>query len=372
MDAVLLAGGKGTRLRPLTVGRPKPLVPVANRPIMEYSLRLLEKAGFDRVFIPVDYLGDQIVSYATSLDTALSIDFTFGNLPLGTAGAVVKLRDRLQKTFLVISGDLLVDADLADMMQFHNELGAAATIALTRVEDPVHYGIALLEGNRISQFAEKPDRSQIFSDVINAGIYVLEPEVLERIPPGLAYDFSMDLFPRLMKDSYVAGYLLGGYWNDVGRPSRYLQANGDALAGRFPLGNFVEDLRWMKGMNPVMGKRSRIGRVSISCPVLLGDNCLVGGGSVLRGFVVLGDNVSVGEDCLLDGVVVHDNSRIEASAKIVRSIIGRNCRIGRGVELDEGTVIGDNTTIGSECHIGANMKIWSGSSLGSGTVIVPD
>jgi mannose-1-phosphate guanylyltransferase len=372
MDAVLLAAGKGTRLRPLTVSRPKPLVPVANEPIMRFQLILLERAGFDRVLVPVEYLGEQIVQYLKSLDTHLSFEFTFDNLALGTAGAVGRLADRLDDTFAVISGDLLVDIDLEKMVDFHLSNEAAATIALTRVEDPVHYGIALLEGNKIHRFLEKPDPSKVFSDTINAGIYVLEPSVLDAIPGECSFDFSKDLFPAIMEEVFIGGYRFDGYWNDIGRPSRYLQANGDALMGSFPIHRYVEEYRWMEGTNAVIGQRSRVGDVDISCPVLMGDGCTVERGSVMQSFVVLGDRVSVGQDSTLDGVVVHEGTRIGPSANLRKCIIGRDCTIEDGVELAEGTVIGDGTKIGPSCRIGSNMKIWAGSTLGAGTVIVPD
>ncbi len=372
MDAVLLAGGKGTRLRPLTVGRPKPLVPIANRPIMGYQLRLIEEAGFERVFVPVDYLGEQIVRFTEGLDTDLEFQFTFDNLSRGTAGAVGNLRESLEDTFLVISGDLLVDIDLGEIVDFHRDREASATIVLTSVEDPTHYGIARLEEERIIEFVEKPDPSRIFSDLINAGIYVFEPRVLREIPADVEYDFSMDLFPRILDDTYVAGYRLDGYWNDIGRPSRYLQANGDALSNQFPIGEFYSEYRWLSGMKPLMGSRSRVGDVDISCSVLMGDECVVEGGSALRSFVVLGDGVRIGENSVLDGVVVHEGAKIGRNAHLTKSIIGRDSEIGEDVELAEGTVIGDETRMGDGCRIGSNMKIWSGSTLGPGTVIVPD
>jgi mannose-1-phosphate guanylyltransferase len=372
MDAVLLAAGKGTRLRPLTVSRPKPMVPVANRPIIQYQLEILDRAGVDRVIVPVEYLGDQIIGYLQGLDSDISFEFTRDNLRLGTAGAVGRLADRLDETFVVISGDLLVDIDVADMMKAHLGTGAAVTIALTRVEDPTHYGIALLDENRITQFLEKPDPSKIFSDIINAGIYVLDPGVLEDVPPDQSFDFSRDLFPRVMEDGFVGGYLLDGYWNDIGRPSRYLQANGDALMGEFPIHKFIEEYRWMEGSTPLMGRRSKIGKVDISCPVLLGENCSVGEGSTLRSFVILGDDVEVGNDSILDGVVIHEGAKIGPSNNLRKCIIGRRCEIDGDVELAEGTVIGDETRLGRGCRIGSNMKIWTGSTLGPNTMIVPD
>ncbi len=372
MDAVLLAGGKGTRLRPLTVARPKPLVPIANRPIMGYQLDLLERGGFDRIFIPVDYLGERIVEYIEGLSTGMDFEFTHGNLSRGTAGAVGNLRDHLSDTFLVISGDLLVNVDLAELVKFHNGNGSSATIVLTSVEDPTHYGIARLEDDRIIEFVEKPDPSNVFSNLINAGIYVFEPEILEHIPGDVEYDFSMDLFPRVLDDYVVSGYRLSGYWNDVGRPSRYLQANGDALSGRFPLGEFNERYRTLTEMEPVKGENSRIADGNISCPVLMGDGCVVEEGCVFRSFVVLGDQVRVGRGSVLDGVVVHDDVSIGENGKMVKSIIGRGTEISSDVELAEGTVIGDQTRMGAGCRIGANMKIWSGSTLGPNTIIVPD
>jgi mannose-1-phosphate guanylyltransferase len=348
------------------------MVPVANMPIIQYQLHLLDKAGIDRVIVPVEYLGDQIVEYLDGLDSGLSFEFTFDNLRLGTAGAVGRLSDRIDDTFVIISGDLLVDLDISEMIKSHMDTDAAVTIALTRVEDPTHYGIALLDGPRIIQFLEKPDPSKIFSDIINAGIYVMDPSVLKEIPPDQPFDFSMDLFPRVMENRFVGGYLLDGYWNDIGRPSRYLQANGDALLGVFPIHKFIEDYRWMESTTPLMGRRSKIGKVDISCPVLLGDNCLVEEGASLRSFVVLGDNVGVGSDSVLDGVVIHEGSKIGSSTNLRKCIIGRRCEIAAEVELAEGTVIGDDTKLGRGCRIGSNMKIWTGSTLGPNTMIVPD
>jgi NDP-sugar pyrophosphorylase family protein len=348
------------------------MVPVANLPVIHYQILLLERAGFDRVFVPLGYLGDQIESYLNSLDVSIAFEFTYENIPLGTAGAVGRLSKELTGPFLVISGDILGNVDLKEMVEFHTRTGASVSIALTRVEDPTHYGVALLEGDKILQFAEKPDPSQVFSDIANAGIYVLDPRAAERIPPGVSYDFSVDLFPAVMEDDLVCGYLLEGYWNDIGRPSRYLQANGDALTGRFPIHSLVKNFELIRGGSPVVGKRSKIGKVDISCPVVLGENSAIEEGSVLRSFVVLGDHVSIGEGTTLDGVVVHEGAKIGSDSALRKCVVGSRCQIDSDVELAEGTVIGDDTRIGQGCRIGSNMKIMTRSTLGPNTVIIPD
>src|SRR5918992_5496159 len=233
--AVIMAGGEGSRLRPLTSNMPKPMLPITNRPLMEHIIGLLAKHGFTDVTATVQFLASIIRNYfGDGTDLGVSLSYSLEEEPLGTAGSVLNAREFLPGTFLVISGDGLTDIDLEAVVDFHRDRGAAATLVLKRMADPLEFGIVMTDaGGHIERFLEKPSWGQVFSDTINTGVYVLEPEVLDFIPPGQPYDFSSELFPAMLdKGLPVFGFVTDSYWTDVGNTEAYLQANHDVLAGR--------------------------------------------------------------------------------------------------------------------------------------------
>ncbi|HZC31340.1 MAG TPA: NDP-sugar synthase, partial [Gaiellaceae bacterium] len=232
MKAVVMAGGEGTRLRPLTSNQPKPMVPIVGKPCMEHILELLKQHGFEDVIVTVAFLPQAIRSYFGSGEgLGLDISYSVEESPLGTAGSVRLAAGRLDDTFLVISGDALCDVDLTKLVEFHRARGSSATIGLKSVENPLDFGIVVTdEEGRVERFLEKPSWGQVFSDTINTGIYVLEPEVLRHVPDGRPFDFSKELFPLLLEMGRpMYGCVLDGYWQDIGNLEQFRQANFDAL-----------------------------------------------------------------------------------------------------------------------------------------------
>src|SRR5713226_4560507 len=231
-----MAGGEGTRLRPMTANQPKPLLPVVNRPIMEHVLRLLRLHGFSETVVTVQFLASLVRNYfGDGEDVGMSLQYATEEMPLGTAGSVKNAEDALRDgPFLVISGDALTDFDLSDLVRFHKDNGALVTVALARVPDPLEFGIVIAaEDGRIQRFLEKPTWGQVFSDTVNTGIYVMEPEVLEHVAQGESVDWSSDVFPELLSEGApLYGYVADCYWEDVGTHESYLKAQADMLSGR--------------------------------------------------------------------------------------------------------------------------------------------
>src|SRR5690348_10249608 len=224
MKAVVMAGGEGSRLRPLTVGRPKPMVPIVSRPVMEHILLLLKKHGITEVVVTLQYMAGAIQTFfGDGSQLGMRIEYTVEDVPLGTAGSVKQAQHLLTETFLVISGDALTDYDITSIVEYHQKRGAAATLTLARVPNPLEYGVVITnEDGTIRQFLEKPGWSEVFSDTVNTGIYVLDPKVLNYVPSSQSFDFSHDLFPILMRNGDpLYGYIADGYWCDVGNLEEY-------------------------------------------------------------------------------------------------------------------------------------------------------
>ena len=242
MQAVVMAGGEGSRLRPLTINRPKPMVSIVNKPCLGHIFDLLQRHGINDAFVTLQYLASQIQdSFGDGGSVGMRLKYSVEESPLGTGGSVRQIGDALSDTFIVISGDALTDIDLPKVIAFHRERKAAVTLTLYHVANPLEYGVVITgEDGRISKFLEKPSWGEVFSDTINTGIYVIEPRVLERYKPGEAFDFSKDLFPALLAEGEpLYGYIASGYWTDVGSISEYARANADLLQGRLtasPLG----------------------------------------------------------------------------------------------------------------------------------------
>ena len=235
MKAVIMAGGEGTRLRPLTCNLPKPMVPIVHKPMMEHILNLLKAHSIHEIASTLWYLPQDVMDYfGDGSQFGVSMEYFVEEEPLGTAGSVKNAEDFLNETFVVVSGDSLTDIDLSKAVAFHRERNAVATLVLTRVANPLNYGIVITgEDGRIRQFLEKPSWSEVFSDTVNTGIYVLEPEVLQEFAKGQNVDFSRDLFPKLLaKEAPIYGYIADGYWSDVGNLEVYRQAQQDCLDGK--------------------------------------------------------------------------------------------------------------------------------------------
>jgi mannose-1-phosphate guanylyltransferase/phosphomannomutase len=358
VKAVVMAGGEGTRLRPLTSNQPKPMVPIVGKPCMEHILELLREHGFEDVVVTVAFLPQVIRSYfgdGTSL--GLNIQYSVEESPLGTAGSVRLASDALDDTFLVISGDALCDIDLRRIVDFHKEKGAAVTIGLKSVENPLEFGIVVTDDDgKVERFLEKPSWGQVFSDTINTGIYVLEPEVLKHIPNDRPYDFSKELFPLLLEMGRpIYGYVCEGYWQDIGNLDQYRQANFDALDERVRLN--VPGLK-IRG-DVWIGEGVEIDDVEgVEGPAFIGNYARISPEASVGPYTVLGSATTLRERGRIARSVIDASCYIGRSAVVEGAIIGRNCDIRAHARIHEGVSIGDQVTIGDQSVIYPGVRIY--------------
>jgi mannose-1-phosphate guanylyltransferase/phosphomannomutase len=369
VKAVIMAGGEGTRLRPLTSNQPKPMMPLANRPMMEHIVRLLKEHGFDDIVVTLAFLPQAIRTYfGDGSEFGVRMVYATEESPLGTAGSVRNAMAELGDRFLVISGDVLTDIDLSEVVRFHEQRGALATIALKAMENPLEFGIVITrEDGSIDRFLEKPTWGQVFSDTINTGIYVLEPEVFDYIPPDTATDFSSEVFPRLLEDGKpLFGFVADGYWEDVGTLEAYVQAHQDVLDGKVALD--VPGFRVAEGV--WLGEGSEIDPdAEIEGPAILGDYCRVEAGARLREYTVLGSNVMVRAEAFLHRAVVHDNAYVSEGVRLRGCVIGRSCDLRRGARCEEGVVLGDDCFVGEHAVVNPGVKVYPFKTVEPGAII---
>ena len=341
-QAVILAGGKGTRLRPLTNTRPKPLLPVLGRPCVEYVIRALAEAGVEEIFLTCGYRSqDMVDALGDGRQFGVNIIMCFEESPAGTAGAVKLLEDRLEDTFIVASGDVLADVDMRSLVERHRHDGAVATMALTTVDRPEEFGIVGLdEDGRIIRFKEKPRTEEVFSNLINAGIYVLEREVLPEIPMGEMYDFSKQLFPRLLAAGRpLFGALLNGLWKDIGRPRDLLDANiqmaerkGQHIEaeGARCRGNIVADYFSASDScidGPVyIGKGAILGRSALLSSCAVGKEVEVDASSIIEDSFIM-DRCSIGKGCVVRGSLLGKDCSIDDNVTLLNCILGDGVRV---------------------------------------------
>lgn len=370
MRAVLMAGGSGTRLRPLTCDLPKPMVPILNRPIAEHIVRLLKKHRITHIIATLFYLPDVMRDYFQD-GSALGVTMTYAveeEQALGTAGCVKGVSELLDETFLVISGDSITDFNLQAAIRFHKANGAKATIVLTRVHNPIEFGVVITdERGRIVRFLEKPTTSEIFSDTINTGIYILEPEILDYIPSKCEQDFSKDLFPLLLeKGEPLYGYVAEGYWCDVGHLDAYRQAQYDALSGKVALEYAASETTTgvYVGNNSAVHSTARL-----KGPVLIGDNCRIGARAIIAPYTVIGDNVTIGNDANLERAIVWSGGVVGDEAHLRACVVGRGSRIFRHAHLLEGSIIGSLTTVGEEAKVSPGVKVWPSKLIEAGAIL---
>jgi mannose-1-phosphate guanylyltransferase/phosphomannomutase len=369
MKAVIMAGGEGSRLRPLTSNLPKPMLPLVNRPMMEHVVNLLARHGFDEVVVTVAYLASSIRNYfGDGSEFGVRMVYATEESPLGTAGSVRNAMDELQERFLVISGDVLTDIDLSAIWATHVEKSALATIGLTPVDNPLEFGIVITnEDGTIERFLEKPSWGQVFSDTINTGIFVLEPEIFDFIAGGRPVDFSSEVFPRLLEEGKpLFGAVARGYWEDVGTLGAYVTAHRDILDGKVDVD--IPGFRLADGV--WLGEGSEIDpSAMVEGPALIGENCRIGPGVRIGEYAVLGANVRVRRDADLERVVIHDNAYIGESCRLRGTVVGRACDLRKGVRCEEGSVLGDECFVADEAFIGAEVKIYPFKTVESGAVI---
>jgi mannose-1-phosphate guanylyltransferase / phosphomannomutase len=369
VKAVVMAGGEGTRLRPLTSNQPKPMVPIVGKPCMEHILELLEQHGFDEVIVTVAFMPQAIRSYFGDGDTlGLEIEYSVEESPLGTAGSVRLASSKLDEPFLVISGDALCDVDLSEIVRTHQEKGAAVTIGLKSVDNPLEFGIVVTdEEGRIERFLEKPSWGQVFSDTINTGIYVLDPEVLNHVPTDRPYDFSKELFPLLLEMGRpLYGHVFDGYWQDIGNLDQFRQANFDALDERVRLN--VPGIR-LRG-NMWLGEGVEVDDLAaIEGPAFVGNYCRIAPDATVGAYSVLSASVTLLERARTERSVIDASTHIGRSARVEGAVLGRNCDVRAHVHVQEGAAIGDEVTLGAQSAVLPGVRIYPYKEVETGAQI---
>ena len=340
MQAVILAGGKCTRLRPLTIYTPKPIVPVINRPFLLYQIEILRRAGITDITLSLSYQPDKIeLVLGDGSDHGVNLRFTTEPTPLGTGGAYRFAADEIRETTVVLNGDILTDIDIAAVLDLHKAKGSEATLVLAPVDDPSRYGLVeTADGGEILRFLEKPkpeDLSELTVNTINAGIYVLEPTILDLIKMGENHSFEYEVFPKILeqKKPFFAYIMNGEYWRDIGTPASYLDAHHDFLDGT------------IKGF-----EIDRTGHSDIATAAVIDSTSVIGEGCVIKPNAhisnsVIGPGVHVEEKAVVENSIIWSHTRIATAAEIRNAIIGRSCHIGRNAIVTAGTVLGDKTTL---------------------------
>jgi len=364
-----MAGGEGSRLRPLTSRRPKPLVPVVGLPVMEHILNLLREHGITQVVVTLAYLGADIRNhFGDGSDFGMQIEYVVEDSPLGTAGSVKNAAHLLDETFLVISGDALTDFDLTWAVAEHKRRGSHATIVLYGVPNPLEYGVVVTDHDgAVRRFLEKPSWGEVFSDQANTGIYVIEPRVLDYVRTGMAYDWSQDVFPQMLrKGDPLFGIVASGYWCDIGNIQSYMQANWDALEGRVRCripGQRHDNNVWIgEGVEFGIG-------VQVDGPAYIGDEVKIKAGAHLNGPVVVDKYVIVDDNAKVSNSVVWPHSYIGENARLRQSLVCRSVTVKNNVLLEENTVVGDECVIGAGSRVAAEVKIWPHKEVQAGSTV---
>jgi NDP-sugar pyrophosphorylase family protein len=346
MKAILLAGGKGTRLRPLTIHTPKPIVPIFNRPFLHYQIDLLKQVPeIDEVILSLNYQPRRIEEiFGDGADVGISIRYVVEPAPLGTAGAVRYAGDNLTESVVVFNGDVLTQIDLAAVLRLHRERQAKATIVLTPVENPTAYGLVETDAaGNVTRFLEKPNPDEITTNNINAGIYVLEPDTFDRIPKDVSWSIERRYFPSLVErgETFVA-YVYDGYWIDIGTPEKYTQVHRDIMDGRYDAAPF----HGLSGSRTAIAPDARVeSGATIEGPCFIDEGVSIKAGARVGPYSVVGRQTQVEENAVIDGAIIWPNCRISRDAEVRNAIVGRNCHLGRNVMLDHGAVLGDKTTL---------------------------
>ncbi|MBW3593138.1 MAG: NTP transferase domain-containing protein [Actinobacteria bacterium] len=369
MRAVVMAGGEGTRLRPLTSNQPKPMVPIVGKPCMEHIVDLLRRHGFEDVVVTVAFMPQAIRSYFGDGEAhGVRIRYSVEEAPAGTAGSVKLAEEALDAPFLVISGDALCDIDLDALVRFHEEKDAAVTIALKSVDNPLEFGIVVTdEEGRIERFLEKPSWSQVFTDTINTGIYVLDPDVLRHVPTDRPYDFSKELFPLLLEMGRpLYGHVVDGYWQDIGNLDQYRQANFDALDERVTLE--IPGVR-LRG-NVWVGAGVELDDLdAVEGPAFIGNYCRIAPQATVGPYAVLSSSVVLREHARLARTVADSSTYIGRSALVEGAILGRMCDVRPHVRIHEGAAIGDQVALGEQSVVMPGIRIYPSKEVEAGAQV---
>jgi Nucleoside-diphosphate-sugar pyrophosphorylase involved in lipopolysaccharide biosynthesis/translation initiation factor 2B, gamma/epsilon subunits (eIF-2Bgamma/eIF-2Bepsilon) len=337
MKAFVLAAGAGTRLRPLTSDMPKPMVPILGKPGLYHTLENLKKYGFTDVCVNLYHQPDYITQYFKDKDMGINLTYSIEKKLLGTAGAVKKKESFFNETFVVMSGDGLTDIDLKKVLEFHKKKRAQVTIVLKKVDTKLEYGVTLTDkSGKVKKFVEKPKWSDIFADTINTGIYIFEPEILEHIPKNKFFDFSIDLFPLLLKkNKRIYGYVMDEYWTDIGNILEYKKGVFDALEGKVKIG-----MPCCKKGNSYISKNAIIDKsVKIKGPCYIGDNVFIDKNVTINSYSVISKNVKIEEDAVVEKTIIWENSHIGKRSKLNNTIVGYKGKIPAGIVLFDSIIM---------------------------------
>lgn len=358
MKAVMLVGGFGTRLRPLTLHTKKELMPVANRPFLEHVLANLGRHGVEEAILTTGYLAEAFEDFPDERTHGVKITIVREEEPLDTCGAVKNVQNRLDGTFLVLNGDILTNLDITSLVAYHRERETLGTLTLTPVEDPSAYGLVPIDDDgRIERFVEKPRADEIVTNLINAGTYVLEPDALNYVPTGQPYSFERGLFPLLLAEGEALyGYVSNDYWLDIGTPAKYLRANRDALEGRVglaPSGVRSDDRIWI-GRNTDVDAAARL-----AGPCAIGENCSIERQAVVGPATCIADGCRVSEKAVVEGSVLHPGATVAAGATVIGSILAPGACIGSGSVVKD-AVIGAGVKLGADNELAGGIRLWPG------------
>jgi mannose-1-phosphate guanylyltransferase/phosphomannomutase len=358
MKAVIMAGGEGSRLRPLTCNLPKPMVPIMNKPVLEHTILLLKQYGITDIGITLMYHPQLTKDYlGNGKSLGVNIAYFLEETPLGTAGGIRNARDFLDETFIVISGDSLTNLNLKDAINFHNSKQSIATLILSRVDVPLEYGVVLTSADGyVTGFLEKPGWGEIFSDTVNTGTYILEPQILDFIEPDKSTDFSRDVFPTLLSSSIkMSGYIMPDYWCDIGDIRSYIKSHCDILDKKIDIDNTYTEVRkniWV-GQGTVIESNAHI-----DSPCLIGSNCKIGNGTIIGSYTVIGNNTIVEDDVSIVRSIIWDNSYIEYGSELRGAVVCNKVNLKHYVSVFENAVIGDGCKVNERAIIKPNIRIW--------------
>ncbi|MBI5303594.1 MAG: NTP transferase domain-containing protein [Chloroflexi bacterium] len=371
MQAVVMAGGEGSRLRPLTLHRPKPMVPLVNRPVMGHIIELLKWHKITDIVATLQYRADDIRDYfGDGSHLGATINYSVETHPLGTAGSV-KLAEKFltrDEPFIIISGDAVTDINLGEIVAFHKRMGAAATLTLYHVPNPLEYGVIMVDANgRIERFLEKPSWGDVISDTVNTGIYVISPDVLDEIEPGTPCDFGRDVFPLLMKKGApLYGYIADGYWCDIGTIAEYARATGDLLSGKVKLG---ETGKHIGGGIYIEDDVQIAPDAQLFGPIFLGEGTRIKGGVVIHGPTAIRPYTVVDNRSHIERSIIWRNTYIGEGVELRGAMIGRQCSLKSRAVVFEGAVIGDECTIGEGAVVHPNVKLWPNKQVEAGATV---
>ena len=369
MKTVILVGGEGTRLRPLTCNTTKAMIPILNKPFLEYLIRYLKEHGVTDIILTTSYLPEPIQSYfGDGAELSVHLTYLVEEEPLGTAGAVKNAEAFLDEPFFVLNGDIVTGIDLTAMMSRHRETKPKVSIALAPVDNPTIYGVVETDANgMVQRFVEKPRWQQVTTNMVNAGIYILEPEVLGYIPPSTPSMFEHHLFPLLLRlGEPILSYPSDSYWIDIGTPEKYLKVHHDLLLDKAPsLSRYWDNIN--KGVQ--IGSNSTIHpSAEIKAPVLIGEGCVIAQGAEVRGPAVLGPRCEVAEGATVEGAILWHDCKVGKKAILRNCIIACHSYIQEGSQVLDNCVVGDNVVVGKNNKLAQGIRIWPDRQIEAETI----